>query len=85
MESERTMALGRLLFSHARGIVKSDDWMTGARGGEQLQDRIRQMNRLFLAGSKLEPLMRYCAWVNSPIAGGSSRNSSPVVNHRGFL
>ena len=61
-EIEQTMALGRLLFSHARGTVKSDDWMTGARGEERLQDRIRQMNRLFLAGSKLEPVMRYFRW-----------------------
>jgi hypothetical protein len=61
-ESERTMALRRLLFSHARGIVKSDDWMIRAGSEARLQDRIRRMNQSFLAGSKLEPVMRYFRW-----------------------
>jgi hypothetical protein len=61
-EIEPTMALGRLLFSHALGILKSDSRLTGAGGEARLQDRIRRMNQAFLAGSKLEPAMRYFRW-----------------------
>ena len=61
-EMEPTVALRRLLFSHALGVLKSDSRLTGAGRDARLQDRIRRMNQAFLAGSKLEPVMRYSRW-----------------------
>ncbi len=61
-EAELTGGLGRLLFSQARGIVRNENWMIQPRTEKTLADRIRQMNRLFLAGSQPQPEIRYSRW-----------------------
>ena len=61
-ELQQTIALGRLMFNHALGILKSDSRMSAEDADPRLQGRVRRMNQAFLAGSKLEPAMRYFRW-----------------------
>jgi hypothetical protein len=61
-QGEPTRALGQLLLSQARGIVKNADWMIEPNTRKSLADRTRRMNQLFLTGARLEPEIRYSRW-----------------------
>jgi hypothetical protein len=61
-QGESTRALGQILLSQARGIVKNADWMIDPNTRKNLADRTRRMNQLFLTGARLEPEIRYSRW-----------------------
>jgi len=52
----------QILLSQARGIVKNGRLDDPVLYQEELADRIRRMNQLFLTGARLEPEIRYSRW-----------------------